>query len=158
MPSGRHQRKLSNVRLTRKFHMRHMGLWMLFTICLVLTLNLFFHLFIQERWNALGLLDASVAATYLPLRRSLMTAQVIETILFCAAIVMLGKLTSHRIAGAFIRLQIACEAVAQGDLDHTLGFRSYDNLDDLAAAFNTMMASIRKRVGNTPPADKPTDQ
>ena len=145
------QRKFSNLKLTRTFHYRHMGLWILLTIGLIVAFNIAFHLFVEERFARLGLAEAGMEEDFGYLRRALMLAQVIETVLFCTAIVILAKLTSHRIAGAFIRFQMAFDDVRNGNMDHKLRFRKTDRLQKCEEAFNAMMEALRARVAAAGP-------
>ncbi len=140
------QRKLSNMKLTRQFHFRHMGLWIVLNICFLVMFNVAFHFFIEERWSRMDLSDPGLAKDLSFAREALLMAQVIETILFCVAIVLLGKLTSHRIAGPLIRLKMAFNEIRDGNLAYRLKFRKTDHLGEWEDAFNDMMDSLRSRV------------
>ena len=147
------QRKLSNVKLTRQFHYRHMGLWIVLTICLVLMFNLTFNLFVEERWSQLAGTDAG--DVYAAVRHSLWLTQGIEMLLFCMAIVILAKLTSHRIAGPLIRFKMAFNEVRSGNLSYRLKFRKTDRLTEWEDAFNAMMDAINAQVATAAAAAKP---
>jgi len=129
-----------------------MGLWIVLAICLVIVFNLCFHLFIQERWSRLTESDMAFDENYGFIRQSLLIAQGIEIVLFCVAIVALAVVTSHRIAGPYIRLKSAFTDVRDGNMGHFLKFRSYDHLEKLETSFNEMMETVRARTGTQ---DKP---
>ena len=40
------------MKLTRKYHFRYMGLWIMITVCLLLILNIVLYLYIHERWKS----------------------------------------------------------------------------------------------------------
>lgn len=148
------QRKLSSMKLTRQFHARHMGLWIVLSICFIIMFNVAFHFFIEERWARLDLSDPGLAVDMAFAREALLMAQVIEALLFCAAIILLAKLTSHRIAGPLIRFKMAFNEVRDGNMAYRLKFRKTDHLGEWEDAFNGMMDSLRSRVAG-PAKDQP---
>jgi len=144
-------RKLSNVKLTRRFHFRHMGLWILLTTSLVLVVNLLLFLLAEEHWRSLYTLDTRFQDEYTMQRQMMAMALGVATLLFSAAIVALAKITSHRIAGPYIKLQRVFESVRDGNLDQNLSFRKYDHLEELATAFNQMMVEVRAKTNKEEP-------
>ena len=152
MSTSHRQRSLWNVRLTRAFHYRYMGLWIVLTIFLVLLFNVFFHLLVKERWLSLRPSATDADAAFALVARPLLIAQAIEVVLFSVAIVGLAKLTSHRIAGPYLQLRRICAEVRGGDLDSRLRFRRSDRLADLEAEFNAMLEALKARIGA---ADRP---
>jgi methyl-accepting chemotaxis protein len=145
-----YKRKLSSVWMTRQLHFRHMGLWVVLTIGLVLLLNICFYLFIQERWDKLNVPGTPDLEQYDLMRQSLVVSLVLGTGVFSLAIIALAMFTSHRIAGPYLRLKRAFVEVREGDLEHRLVFRRYDRLEFLADSFNEMMRTIRERVAKGP--------
>jgi nitrogen fixation/metabolism regulation signal transduction histidine kinase len=145
-------RHFSNVSLTGKFHFRYMGLWVIISIGLLIVTNLLLLLLSEEHWRSLYTLDTSFQEVYLEQRNMMTLALGLATLLFSAAIVVLAKMTAHRIAGPYIKLQRVFESVQQGHFDQTLKFRNYDHLEDLEKAFNEMMVVIRSRTQGEPPA------
>jgi methyl-accepting chemotaxis protein len=118
----------------------------------VVVLNVVVYLYLEERWGGAYSLDQAFHEVYVSARRAFLGAMFLEFILFAAAIVGLAKFTVHRIAGPYIRLKQAFEEVRSGNLQVRLKFRSYDRLEDVAEAFNQMIASVRKRIeGNNAP-------
>lgn len=150
MTSSASQRRISNVRLTRKFHYRYLGLWVVLGIALVLSLNVVLYLFAEERWGALYAVDATMHEQFVAARHTIAWALGLETLLFALGIITLAKFTAHRIAGPYIRLGRAFDAVRDGELDHRLVFRRYDRLEDLERKFADMMAAVRARSPGEP--------
>lgn len=146
------QRKLSNIRLTKKYHFRYSGLWVLVSAALVLLVNILLYLYFETRCGDLRSISESFDEQYASLRSTFLSGLVVEVTFFMVAIVFLAIMTSHRIAGVFIRLKNAFDDVKNGNLDHRLQFRSYDHLEDLEDSFNDMMGEINKKVG--PPSPK----
>ena len=152
MTAERSKRRLSNVKLTRKFHFRYLGLWVLITILLVVIADLLLFLLSEEHWQALYTLDTRFQDQYMMQRQMMAAALGLATLLFSSAVVVLAKFTAHRIAGPYIKLQHVFESVRAGNLDQELHFRKYDHLDELAATFNQMMVEVRARAKQeTPP-------
>jgi methyl-accepting chemotaxis protein len=149
MPEQKYKRSLRSVRLTRKFHFRYMGLWMLLAFCQVLILNFFLYLHFREGWelNAWG---AGLEAEYAALRTQATVAMAAEVVFFTLAIVGMGIMTAHRIAGPYLRLKATFKDVGDGNLSSRLRFRQYDGLEDVEQAFNEMMDKLRARFGQKP--------
>ncbi len=140
------KRSLRSLRLTRAYHYRYLGLWMMVTIALMVVCNLTLYLWLQERFaSGLGSLTDPAYSWSLQFRQYLGGILIIETLVFAIGIVALGKLTAHRIAGPYLRIQKTCEAVRDGDDALRLQFRDYDGLQDLARTFNEMVDAVRGR-------------
>ena len=73
--------------------------------------------------------------------RSLIYLLPIVFILMTVAIVFI----SHRIAGPLQRLKAYMRRVGDGDLNLRLRFRTYDEIHDVADAFNQMVDDLKKR-------------
>ena len=140
------KRQLSNVKLTRKFHFRYLGLWIMITIGLVVVANLLLFLLAEQHWQDLYTLDTQFLDEYMMQRRMMAIALGFGALLFSAAVVALAKITTHRIAGPYIKLQRVFESVRDGNMDQELNFRKYDHLEELEAAFNEMMVEVRSRT------------
>jgi methyl-accepting chemotaxis protein len=140
------KRRLSNMTLTSRHHFRYLGLWVVIAIALTVVAALLLFLLAEEHWSDLYTLDTTFFEEYMLQRRSMAIALGFGTLMLSAAVVALAKITAHRIAGPYIKLQRVFEAVRDGNLDQELRFRKYDHLDDVAAAFNEMMDEVRARV------------
>ncbi|MFC1452839.1 HAMP domain-containing protein [Verrucomicrobiota bacterium] len=147
MKSGASKRTLGNVRLTRKYHFRYMGLWIVMAVCLVVVVNLLLHLFVTERWGGPGA-GSGAYQEFDFIRKGWGMIMVLEIAFFAVAIVGLAVTTAHRIAGPFIRLRNVFDAVRDGNVDTRLKFRTEDGLEELESAFNAMMDSLKPRLGD----------
>jgi signal transduction histidine kinase len=147
MTSSRSKRSIRNVNLTRQHHYRFLGLWIVLTSCLVVTLNLVVYLYANERLTVRSL-GTVFHEAYMASQHMFVWALVIETGLFIVALVFLAKLTAHRIAGPYIRLKQVFASVKDGNFDQSLKFRAYDGLEDVETEFNSMMAEIRAALAS----------
>lgn len=139
------KRKLSNIKLTSQFHYRHMGLWIMIAISLIVLLNISVYLLLTQQWLYLGGMAADEPQAARMVCRYLGSFLVVETLVFCAAIVYMARTTSHRISGAFLALQKTCDRVSAGEQSARQHFRAYDHLDDLERAFNRMLDTLTRR-------------
>ncbi len=73
--------------------------------------------------------------------RSLIYVVPIVFILMTIAVVFI----SYRIAGPLQRLKAYMKLVGQGDFSMRLRFRTYDEIHDVADAFNQMVDNLKKR-------------
>ena len=136
------RRKLSNMRLTRRFHFIHMGMWIVITIALVVIVNgLLYALLAQQLRQALEF-EPGLSPLYVRITLLL----VVETALLCVGILFMGKATSHRIAGPFIALEATCRNIQQGRHELRQKFREYDHLESLEQAFNDMLDSLVEKT------------
>jgi len=117
---------------------------MLMTSCLVLILNLILYLYYQQGW-AIQQMGAGLAEEASSLRAEVISAMGVEIVFFILAIIGMGVMTAHRIAGPYIRLKAVFDEVGSGNLDCRLKFRKYDRLDHLEEAFNRMMDSLQQK-------------
>lgn len=145
-------RKFANMRLTRRFHFRHMGLWLTIAIALVVLANVLIYVLLVQQWGFVEGPDyesAGVGGARL-FARAVGTGLIVETVLLSFALVLLARTTSHRVAGPFIGLQRTCERIASGDREHRVHFRKYDGLEELETAFNTMVDSLAGKPSDPP--------
>ncbi|NQT92734.1 MAG: methyl-accepting chemotaxis protein [Lentisphaerae bacterium] len=153
MESGRSQRRLSNVTLTRKYHFRYMGLWMILASFFVIVLNMVLYLYVEERWGGLSSLSQPFHQEYIGIRKVFVGSLCLEAVLFIIGIVGLGMFTAHRVAGPYIRLQHVFKAVTAGNFNQDLKFRDYDRLEEVEDGFNRMMGKVREELGRTGDAE-----
>jgi HAMP domain-containing protein len=146
MTDGRKQRKLRNVWLTRRYHFRYFGLWVLLVMFLVISFNAVIYLLIESRWEDIYTLPPDALRQYLMQRQAFVAGLAAEGVILTVGTVFLAMLTAHRIAGPYIRLRIAFKEVTTGNFDHVLKFRQYDHLEDVAEAFNKMMDRVRTEI------------
>jgi hypothetical protein len=135
-------RKMSNMRLTRKFHFPHMGLWIAACSALVVVLNFLLYIVILQQWRFSVGASSTVTAVF---AKKLGIFMSIEAIALCCGIVFMAKATSHRIAGPYVGLQRTCERIRNGERDLRQKFRGYDYLTELEVAFNTMLDELVER-------------
>lgn len=136
------RRSLKNVVLTQKHHIPYMGLTMALSLGL---LGTFYGILLFE------LAD---------LARSGSEAPITQLVIFCTAMVALlglgvigsGVIAAHRVAGVHIKLKNVFNAIADGDLDTKLRFRTEDKLPQVEESFNNMMDVIRERIQAAPKA------
>jgi len=145
MGNAASKRSIRNLRLTREYHFRYLGLWIMVTIALITSCNLILYLWLQERFSGLDSITSPGYSLLLEFRHHLAGILVIETLIFAVGIVALGKMTAHRIAGPYLRMKRTFEAVRDGDETLRLKFRDYDHLDEVAQSFNEMLDAVRKR-------------
>jgi len=136
-----HKRSLKNVRLTRRFHFRFFGLWIVLTSCLVVALNLLLYQLLKTAWQTPNAGSPSYGE-FSFIQQGWIILMMIVTIIFVTAIAALAMVTAHRIAGPFIKLNRTFQEIRDGDRTVRLKFRSEDRLDDLADLFNEMMQAL----------------
>jgi methyl-accepting chemotaxis protein len=151
MKTGRSQRKLSNVKLTARFRMQYMGMWLVFSLTLLVMLNVLGFALYAHMQRSMG--DAVESGSTSPV-----AALLIVDLFLLASLAALTVLTTHRVAGPYLGLRRAIDEIRAGDLDRRLTFRTYDHLDDLAAAFNGMMDKLQKQIGRPDPGPQQQDQ
>jgi nitrogen fixation/metabolism regulation signal transduction histidine kinase len=137
------QRNLCNVRLTRRFHFRYFGLWVLLCAILIGLTNLTLLEFMRGHSEDAAVWSRLFEQDYRIVRGALIGTMVCISVFMSAAVILLAIITAHRIAGPFIRLLATFRAVRDGDMSQRLRFRKYDRLDHLARDFNEMMDSFR---------------
>ena len=125
----------SGVRFTLPYVLRFSGLWILLTSVVVIVFAVTSYLVMFDRLTE----DA---------RGDLILVLTIQTSLAILAVILLAVFSTHRLAGPLIGIRRAMEDVKAGDLNRQLRFRRSDpHLEEIEAAFNEMMESIRGRVG-----------
>jgi methyl-accepting chemotaxis protein len=147
MTSAGRQRKVSNMKLTSKFHLAHMGIWLVICIPLVGLLNFLLYLLITQQMNFMDDSLGGAAGGAPETRLWLALGLIVEGLVFSLAFVFLAMNTSHRVAGPYIKLKRTCEQIRDGDRDLRLRFRDYDLLEDVAQAFNQMVEALRAGSG-----------
>jgi len=153
MDKGQQHRSLASVKLTKRFHWSYMGLWVLIGVSLLIAVNILLILQLDQKFGQGDSLFSAYHAQYASLRGKLLIAIIVETALFSVGFVVLAILTSHRIAGPYIRLHQTFEAIRNGDTDIRLKFREYDKLEHLQDSFNGMMDTLREKMPKKGEAD-----
>ena len=138
------KRKLSGTRLTTKFHVRYIGVWFVISVALVVLLNVSLHFYVDQHplsSTASPSDELFPEASLVPSERWL--KMMVQTLSITVCLAALGIFTAHRVAGPYVALRKAFDAVKSGDMDHRLRFRTYDNLDEVSDAFNGMMDKLQ---------------
>lgn len=126
----------SGVRYTLPYVLPFSGLWLVVTIVAMVVFGVTCYLAAS---SSPQLDDA--ARTRIAL---VLTAQ---TLFLIAAVFALAVFTTHRLAGPYVALIRAFEAVKSGDLERPLRFRSSDvHLQDVEISFAEMLAAVRERL------------
>jgi len=124
----------SGLRHTFPYFVRYAALWLVVTITAVLVASLTTYLLFVERVGEAG-------------AAGLRQALVIQTVLTISAVVALAVFTTHRLAGPWIAVHRALDAVRDGDLQARLRFRASDpRFKVVEDAFEQMLASLRERI------------
>ncbi len=124
------------VRHTLAYMLPFSGLWLVVTIAAMVVFGITCYLVA----SASPLLDDAS-------RNRLAIVLVMQTLFLIAAVVALAIFTTHRLAGPYIALRRAFEAVKNGDLERPLRFRSSDvHLREVQASFEEMLAALRQRL------------
>lgn len=66
------------------------------------------------------------------------------------ALMWVGVIWTHRIAGPLVRIMVAVEQMAHGNFDVHLNLRKHDGLQDLARDINRLAAYLRSRFPSSP--------
>ncbi|NOZ20400.1 MAG: hypothetical protein GXP25_04845 [Planctomycetes bacterium] len=141
------RRKLSNLKMTRKFHFKYLGQLLLVMIALIVIANISLYLYFEEHCQNVNVAQRA-PEKYHTVRAVLITVLCAETVLGVVAMVSLTILTTHRIAGTSIKLRNAFEEVRKGNLEHRIKFRAYDHFEEVEDAFNNMMEALKERAGD----------
>ncbi len=136
MAKCQEKRSLRNVVMTTKHHSTYMGNWVMMSLGFIamIYLLILYHLY------SLSLSDAP------PQLVGVVAGATILAGLLAGLVGFYGVLSAHRIAGVHIKLKNVLDDVREGNLDARLRFRSYDRLDDVEDAFNSMMDVLQARV------------
>jgi nitrogen fixation/metabolism regulation signal transduction histidine kinase len=123
------------VRHTLRYVLPFSGLWLVVTIAAMVVFGITCYLVA----SASPLLDDAAQN-----RLALVLAA--QTVFLVLAVIGLAVFTTHRLAGPYIAILRAFEAVKNGDLERPLRFRRSDqHLRDVETAFDEMMAALRER-------------
>ena len=126
----------SGVRQTLPYVLPFSGLWLVVTIVAMVVFGVTCYL----------------AATASPqvddaARMRIAVVLAVQTLFLIGAVFALAVFTTHRLAGPYVALIRAFEAVKNGDLERPLRFRSTDiHLQDVEISFAEMTAAIRERL------------
>lgn len=140
-----HKRSLRNLRLTKDFHFRYLGLWIIICMTLLVAVNVTLFLWVSAHFSGMRSILSGSHTKFIEFREYIMYALFIEMCIFGIGLVALAKLTAHRIAGPYIRLQRTFDSIREGNSELRLSFRDYDGLDHVAESFNQMMETVSKR-------------
>lgn len=144
----RSERKLSNVRLTKKYHFLYLGTWVIMTSALLVTINVLLYAVVRQKVAGLDIHESLFREAFRYYHATVLVAMAIEVALLIFAIVTLARFTAHRIAGPYIRLRNVFGEVKDGNMNVRLKFRNTDHLEEVEEAFNDMMDVLRKEAGS----------
>lgn len=124
------------VRKTLHYVLPFSGLWLVVTIAAMVVFGVTCYMVASGS----PLLDDAARS-----RLALLLA--LQTLFLIAAVIALAVFTTHRLAGPYVALLRAFEAVKNGDLEHPLRFRASDvHLKEVQTSFNEMLAVLRERM------------
>lgn len=156
---GHRARKLSNVKLTRQFHWRYMGLWVVLTISLCVLFSAICYGLVEAPMADIYTLNQAELDAYLRERNLFIIGLLLEVVVVSTCVIMLAVFTAHRTAGPYLRIIAGCNALAEGDDEYRLKFRDYDRLEEVEVAFNAMLDKLRADIaaGRSTLADSAND-
>src|SRR5262245_25644181 len=126
----------TGVRYTLPYILPFSGLWLVVTILAMVVFGVTCWLVASGS----PLLDQAA-------RNRLALVLAAQTLFLIVAVFALAVFTTHRLAGPYIALIRAFEAVKGGDMERVLRFRSSDvHLHDVETSFEEMMAALRERL------------
>lgn len=126
----------TGVRFTLRYVPRFTGLWLFVCILTIIVFALTSYLGLYSSLGEAG-------------RTRLLLVLSLQTICVIAGMVALAVFTTHRLAGPFIALLRAFDAVKAGNFDRPLRFRHSDShMAELEASFNEMAETVRQRIDN----------
>ena len=143
--TGRHQRKLSNVKLTEKYRFMYLGHWIAICFLFLGLLDIAVVLLYDQLWQSHVPQGADLALEQGFRHTQLITTLVGFSSLFAAGILLLAAFTAHRIGGPYLALKRTMASIRDGDINSRLLLRNYDKLDDVEKAFNEMMDALQAR-------------
>lgn len=76
----------------------------------------------------------------------LIQTMIVVTIAVSLAAIALAMFASHKISGPLYRFKKVLDSLTEGDFSGDFRLRRYDQLQDLAGAFNDMIANTRSRI------------
>jgi nitrogen fixation/metabolism regulation signal transduction histidine kinase len=111
----------------------------LITICILY--------FIGKRSTTVAIINSSVvvestADFLLPI---LIQTVVVVLVLVSIATIVVTLFVSHKVAGPLYRLKKAMHDLGEGDLSTEIKLREFDQLKDIAVAFNSMVQKLKER-------------
>src|SRR6185295_3746338 len=126
----------SGVRHTLPYVLPFSGLWLIVTVMAMVVFGVTSYLAASSS----PLLDDAA-------RTRIAVVLGVQTLFLIAAVLALSVFTTHRLAGPYVAIIRAMEAVKNGDLERPLRFRGTDiYLQDVEIAFAEMLASLRERL------------
>ncbi len=146
-------RNLKSVRLTAHLHWHYMGLGFILSLVFIVAICFTMGTLILIQSDLFNLLEEDLAVKIGAMHRHLVLLAGLEILFYLIGLVALSILTAHRIAGPYLALKRTFAQIREGDLNARLHFRKYDNLDDVAVSFNTMMDAVKARSGHPIPSD-----
>jgi len=124
----------SGLRHTLPYFFRYAVLWLIVTVTSVLITAVTTYLLFVERVGAAG-------------AAGLRQALIIQTVLTVVALIVLAVFTTHRLAGPWIAVHRALDAVRRGDMQAQLRFRKSDpRFQAVESVFEQMMVSLREKI------------
>ena len=139
------KRKLKNISLTKNFHVRFYGWWLIISLILIVCLCTCLYFLYLEYWSDILAKDPYRSFEYVIARSRYISWLVLGAVFLAIGITCLGIMTAHRVGGPLVKLALAFDEVKRGNLDYRLTFRKEDELGHLETAFNEMMASLQNK-------------
>lgn len=141
------KRSLKNVSTTRAFVVRYAGIWLVVAVLAVAVSAIALYLLNEAQWDRLVALSPALAAQRAEATRSFLLIVGGQALLVLFGLGALAVMTTHRLAGPFVRMQKVCEAVRDGQAGVRMRFRAENpELDALEDAFNGMLDAIEARA------------
>jgi nitrogen fixation/metabolism regulation signal transduction histidine kinase len=126
----------SGVRHTLPFVMPFSGLWLVVTVAAMMVFGITSYLAASSS----PLLDDAA-------RGRVAIVLAVQTLVLILAAIGLAVFTTHRLAGPYVAMIRAFEAVKNGNLERPLRFRSSDvHLREVETSFEAMLAALRERI------------
>lgn len=148
MKDGRSRRRLWNVKMTSRYHIRGMGWWVIVCIIQIFIMDLLVYHLMKLRFDLIVVQEEPVGMwDFFAQQNILVPPLFIIGLALTTAILCLAAFTAHRMTGPYLALKRTLTAINKGDLACRLRFRDYDDLDDLAKMFNDMMDMLVTRAG-----------
>jgi len=140
------RRKLSSVRLTRKYHLRFSGRWVGISLVNIVLLAVMASVIYGNVKDFL--LPPEMAGTAEATRFHLLLKLGFGAAvgIYVLAILAVAVLSAHRLAGPYLAVIRTCKQIGGGDYGHRLRFRSYDHLEEVEQAFNAMLDALNARA------------
>ncbi len=146
-------RNLKSIRLTAHLHWHYMGLGFILSLIFIVAISFTMGTLVLIQADLFNLLDEGLAVKIGAMHRHLVLLAGLQIVFYLIGLIALSILTAHRIAGPYLALKRTFAQIHDGDLNARLHFRKYDNLDDVAVSFNTMMDTLKSRTAHLNPID-----